>query len=465
MRTSARSLSALALLTLAAPARAADAPDPNLAPTQALLREAAELERAENCEAAYKRYGEVVTRAAELLDKAKASELEAIAANKADKLEGCFRACQPTDRQRNLVATAKQYAGEGEVRRATQMVKRLLVGKNEKCAFWGDARTFLRGLPKQAEEQDGDKVDPCEVTAEVQAALDDARSQTRRHREELEGFEGERKKLASKMTELIELFHAIDGTRTRLFELREEYLDCEAVHGRLVADASELKETFTRTEGLIFSTYQDQVAGLAAKVRKFQKALGEKDKALAASADELTRLKKQFEELSNFNEELYDDLFALAGSESISFATTVEGKRVDPPAEEIQALMADQSRVLKALESKYPEYFQDGVNVEGLKRRRFVLEKLGQMMEKQGKRGADQKLGYGRAVAELEQSIKLMDKTIAAGEKAQRAKPVPTAAGGAPDRTTLLLGGLGVLAVVGLSLLAVAMTRRKRQAQ
>ena len=58
---------------------------------------------------------------------------------------------KPTERQRSLYDSAKGAGERGEMRRAVESLKRLMVGKDEKCQFWSSARAYLRTLPGQAE--------------------------------------------------------------------------------------------------------------------------------------------------------------------------------------------------------------------------------------------------------------------------------------------------------------------------
>ncbi|MGI5862770.1 MAG: hypothetical protein ACOX6T_12030 [Myxococcales bacterium] len=433
MRTPAAISAGLALLLAGSAAAAAKKADRVLGEVEALVREGARAEQAERCEVAFLKYRDAEELIDRIGDRARAAELEAIVTNKLDKLEPCYQACQPTERQRSLMGKARSFAAEGQVKRATQIAKRLLVGRNEKCEFWGEARAFLRTLPKQADEQDRDAVDPCEVGPQIAAELQATQEKTMHHLAELALLEDE-KAAASHLQDLVALYRAIDETRTRLFELREEFVDCESVYAPLNANASSLREAFGRTQELIFTAYQRQVAGLSKKIRSFKKQLAEKDKQLAESkeklaahAAELERLKAQFDSLSEFNEELYNDLFQLVGSESITFATQVEGKRIEQPIEEIRALVQNQAEVLRALQMRYPEYFADGVNVEGLKRKKLVLEKLEQMLGKFAERGGKEKLGFERAMAEIDATVRMLDKTIEANQDAQ-GRPVAAAA-------------------------------------
>ena len=105
--------------------------------------------------------------------------------NKLDKLDDCYRACQPSGRQRSLFESAQGAKDRGETKRAVQIARKLLTGKNQRCVFWGGVKDFLAGLPNQAEELANDKVDPCEVTPEVQRDLDTARAAAKRQQAQL----------------------------------------------------------------------------------------------------------------------------------------------------------------------------------------------------------------------------------------------------------------------------------------
>jgi hypothetical protein len=153
------------------------------------------------------------------------------------------------------------------------------------------------------------------------------------------------------------------------------------------------------------------------RVKQFQNKIAQQNAKLLKSGTELERLKGEFDGLAAFNEELYNDLFTLAGTESVQFAVTVEGRRIEQPIEEIGKLVENQTKVLETLTGKYPEYFKDGVNVEALKRRKLVLEKISQMMGRFGKTAAKGKPTYTRAVAEIDTTIKMMDKAIEVGSK------------------------------------------------
>ncbi len=426
------------------------------AEVDALIRDAAQAEKADGCEAAYLKYKQAGEKISPLLDKSRAAELQGIVVNKLDKLEACYRGCQPNDHQKELLLTAKGVA-DTEPRRAAQITRKLLVGRSvDRCTFWSDARTFLRTLPNVADEMDADRVDPCEVSGDLEKAIEGARDAVKKERSEVAELNDDRSKLPLRMNDLAELYRNMDATRMLLFELREGLIDCESQHKPLAQDAQALRESFTLAQDMMTSTYQSQLAAVTRRIRAAESKLAQKDELLTAQIGEQERLKKSFDALSSINEELYNDLFALSQAESVSFSFTVEGRKVDQPIEEVRALMANEKKLMETLSSKYPEYFKDGVNVEGLKRKKLVLEKLEQMMKRHGVKG-DSRLGYSRVLAEMSATIGMMDKAI--GDKADP-KPALAAAdttggSGSSSKGAMpwFLGGGATLAVAGLTFL------------
>jgi myosin heavy subunit len=422
--------------------------DPAQREIESLINEAAIAEKKEDCETAYLKYREAEGRLGGVADKAKAAQLESVITNKVDKVQECYDACQPTERQRGVFVMAREVGAE-QPKRATQMMKRMLVGKNEKCRFWSGARAYLRTLPAQVEQEE--KYDPCELSPETKKAMQEAREAVAKQKEDVEKFEKIKGKLGSKMPDLIALFRDIDGTRMQVFRFREEYLDCDEVYKPLVEDATVLKDSLAKTQDMVVTTYKGQVASLSKKVSQYQAKLKEREQMLEVQGQELDKLKKQFDELSTFNEDIFNDLFNLVGAESIKFTTTVEGQKIEQTLPDIQALLANEARVLKTIQDRYPEYFQDGINVEGLKRRKFVMEKMQQMMQKFGKRQGST-LGYDKSMAELDATIKMMDKAIEKGSGQQKR-------GG----NALLYAVLAGLAAGAVALIVILVVRRKRR--
>ena len=462
-------LIALAILLCAAQVRAAKPVMPVAVPASAqatqlnaaarakaeeLVRAAATLEKTD-CEAAYAKYGEATDQIALLKDREAKSQLYAVVINKSEKLEACYRACQPSEHQTELLDGAKKAAEGGESRRATQIVRRMLAGKNDKCAFWADARTFLRTLPQQAEQMDGDDVDPCTLSESLTSSIDETRAAVRGERDALAALEAERGPKASRLAQMVDLYRAMDATRMRAFDLREQVLDCDKVYKPLAQDADALRASFNEAQTLVLGGYQTQLGALGAKIRAANAKLADQDQLLASHSAEMEQLKKNLDQMGALNEDLYNDLFNFAGAEAVSFSVQVEGKKIEQPIEDVRALMASESKIMETLGKNYPEYFKDGVNVEGLKRKKLVLEKVQQMLARFSPKTGNRP-GFGRAVAELDATVQMMDHAIAANSPKGMVPPLPgekVEASGVGGGSTMpwFLGGSCALLVAGLT--------------
>jgi hypothetical protein len=439
-------------------ANAADVPSINPSEVENLIRDAANVEKRDGCEAAYLKYQEASEKLGLLKDLGRAAQLQGIVVNKMDKLQSCFLACQPNDRQRQLLTIAKDVA-ETEPHRSSRILKQLLVGRSvDRCTFWSGARALLRTLPGQSEQLDQDQADPCALSPDLEKALADTRDAVKKERSAVSDLNSDRSKLPSKVSELADLYRSMDATRTLLVELREGLIECDTQSKALAQDSQSLKESIALAQDMVLGTYRDQLAAMGKKVRAAQAKLAQKDELLTAQIGEQEKLKKQLEGLSSLSEEVYDDLFSLAQAESVSFSVEVEGRKIEQPIEDVRALVQNEKKVIETLGKKYPEFFKDGVNVEGLKRKRLVLEKLEQMMKRYGSR-SDQRLGYQRAVAELDATIAMMDKAIGIAPK------TGTVASGEPEKEgsslPILIGGGSVLAVAGLAFLKLRSSNKK----
>ncbi|MGZ6142988.1 MAG: hypothetical protein ACXWLM_06600 [Myxococcales bacterium] len=421
-----------------------------------LVKAAAVAEKADGCEAAYLKYKEAGSKLLQMRDHNRAAQLSGIVTNKMDKLQACYTACQPNDKQRELFGTAKDSV-EAEPHRAGRILKQLLVGRStDRCVFWSDARSLLRTLPGQAEALDQDQADPCAISPDLQKAIADAREAVKKERSAVADLNYERSKLPAKVGELADVYRAMDQTRMLLVDLREGLMECDSLDKQLSGDSTALKESIGLAQDMVLGTYKDQLAAMSRKVRSAQAQLAQKDELLTTQIGEQEKLKKQLEGLSGLSEEVYNDLFALTQAESVSFSVEVEGRRIEQPLEDVRALVQSEKKVMETLSSRYPEYFKDGVNVEGLKRKKLVLEKLAQMMKRFGTR-SDQRLGYSRTMAELDATVAMMDKAIgispAKPEKLAAAEPEKESSGSSP--LPWFVGGGSVLAIAGLTILRI----------
>ena len=442
----------------AAPATRVVAPPPGIANNEVeqLVKVAAQLEKSDGCEAAWLKYKEAGDKLLQMRDHARSAQLSGVVTNKMYKLQGCFTSCQPNQKQRELFGRAKESA-EAEPRRSAKILKQLLVGRSvDRCTFWSDARGLLRTLPGQAEALDQDNADPCAVSPELQRAIADVREAVKKERSAVAELNYQRARLPSKVSELADLYRAMDQTRMMLLDLREGLIECDSLDKQLASDSTALKESIGLAQEMVLGTYQDQLTSMSRKVRAAQAQLAQKDELLTTQIGEQEKLKKQLEGLSGLSEELYNDLFSLTQAESVSFSVEVEGRRIEQPIEEVRALVSSEKKVLETLSLRFPEYFKDGVNLEGLKRKKLVLEELARMMKRFGSR-SDQRLGYQRTMAELDATLAMMDKAIGASPvKPATLAELPAATEKEPSGTLpWFVGGGSVLAIAGLTLLRI----------
>ena len=278
----------LALTICASSARAAV----TASEAEALVKEAAVAEKADGCEAAYSKYKEAGGKLVLVADKKRAAQLEGVVANKLDKLEACYKACQPNDKQKELFTTARDVA-EQEPHRSARILKQLLVGRSvDRCTFWSDARTLLRTLPGQADQLDQDKADPCELTPELTKALAEARDAVKKERSVVADMNYERSKIPARMGELADLVRAMDQTRMLLVDLREGLVECDSQSKQLSQDSATLKESVSMAQEMVLGTYKSQLASLGKKVKAAQAELAQKDELLTTQIGEQEKLKK-----------------------------------------------------------------------------------------------------------------------------------------------------------------------------
>src|SRR2546430_1754802 len=246
---------------------------PAISEAEKLVKEAAQLEKSDGCEAAYSKYKEAGDKLLIMRDQKRSAQLQGMVANKLDKLQACFTACQPNDRQRELFGTARD-ASEGEPHRAAKILKHLLVGRStDRCVFWSNARSLLRTLPGQAEAMDQDQIDPCQISPELFKALSDAREAVKKERSMVADLNYDRAKLPSRLSELADTYRTMDQTRMLLVDLREGLLECDSLEKELRGETTVLKDSISLAQEMVLGTYREQLAAVARHARAAQAQL------------------------------------------------------------------------------------------------------------------------------------------------------------------------------------------------
>ncbi len=423
------------------------------------MKKAAEAEKMEDCETAYNLYNSALGEV-ELLDaekyKNKIKELRSIITTKLYRLEACYKACNPSERQKALFERARALSEEGQKKRMVQILRRMLVGKNEKCAFWKKVRSFLNTVP--GEENINENADPCEVSEDIRNEMNTAREEVKRLKQEITKYTNLKKgEFSKKVDQMVEFFRSIEESRLKIYQLREEFMDCDEVYKSLADDSNELKSMYEQTKDIIVSGYKGLVSQMAANVSKLKKQLKLKDEELGKMKDEYTKLKTKFDELSQFNEQVFNDLFALANIESLKPSAEMEGKEISSVFENVNEIIKDQKKVLEVMKQKYPEYFENGVNIEALKRKQFVVEKMSQMLARFKDTPQGQTIGFNKTLDELNATQKMMDSII----KNAKVKDESTPSADNSKLLILLIVALFIVGIVAIVSGIILMKRKK----
>ncbi|GEM_PF-3470130 len=425
------------------------------------MKKASEAEKMEDCETAYNLYNSALGEV-ELLDaekyRNKIKELRSVISTKLYKLESCYKACNPSERQRALFERAKSLSEEGQRKRMIQILRRMLVGKNEKCAFWKKVRAFLNTIP--GEENINENADPCEVSDELKSEMNSAREEVKRLKNEITKYTNMKKnEFTKKVDDLIDFFRSVEESRLKIYQYREEFMDCDEVYKSLADDSNELKSMYEQTRDIIVSGYKGLVLKMVSRVSGLKKQLKLKEEELNQIKDEYTKLKTRFDELSMFNEQVFNDLFSLANIESMKPTAEMNGKEVASVFENINEIIKDQKKVMEVLKQKYPEYFEKGVNIEALKRKQFVVDKMSQMLSRFKDTPQGQTIGFNRTLDELNATSKMMDSII------KNANVESDSIQGSSGNSTLLIILIIALFVVGIGaiIVGVILIRRKKE--
>ncbi len=337
-----------------------------------------------------------------------------------------------------------------------QILRRMLVGKNEKCAFWKKVRAFLNTIP--GEENINENADPCEVSNELKNEMNAAREEVKRLSQEISKYTKiKSSEFSKKVDDLVEFFKSVEESRIKIFQYREEFMDCDEVYKSLAEDSNLLKSMYEQSKEIIVSGYKGLVSQMAGKVAALKRQLKLKDEELNQIKDEYTRLKTKFDQLSQFNEQIFNDLFALANIESIKPTAESENKEIISSFENVNEIIKDERKVMEAIKQKYPEYFENGINLEALKRKKFVVEKMSQMLDRFKDAPQGQTIGFNKTLDELNATVKMMDTIIKNTPVKDNSTPSTS------DKKWLIIT-LILLAIVGIGALTTGIILiRKRQ--
>jgi hypothetical protein len=234
------------------------------------------------------------------------------------------------------------------------------------------------------------EIDPCAAPSRVRAeiaALGTRVSEIEDHASDATTLEAQ-----------IDAEAEIAAASERVFELRERFLRCDAIHARLMTSGDKLKLARAGLDAAVRTTYVAHLGTVTHELALLRSERGSFEQKLAA----VTRL----------NDEILGDVLKLVQTQAFRASVTIEG--VERPNEEEQAALQNalrgQREAIEALIAARPEFFGDA-SEKALTNKREELVRLDMMLGRHS-RGKMHGIAFDKARAELKQSIVLIDNTL-----------------------------------------------------
>ncbi len=429
-----------------------------------MLDQANLMENAGDCQGAYEKYDEMqlYLETETIADKRARSNLKAIITNKFNSLQECYNACSPDEEERLMFEKASQYYEQGQDRRAVVIVKRLLTGKDTRCRFYQEVKGFLGQIAPEEVDQIPADLDPCLGADDAEQEITELEKQLAKVKKvAARGKKRSKSGQYRQIHRLLRSFWQLENLQEKIFALREQFLDCDKVYNRLKSDSGTIKIVNQNLGKMIVSAYKYRVSGLKARLSKLSDSMKKKDGQIDNQQKQLSVLHNQLKNMQTFSEEVLSDLLALADINSIKMTTNVEGEEVELPTSMLEKVVSDQGQVLNILSSKFPEYFKDGVNREGLKRHRLVLSRMAELMERFGEREPSQTMELNKTRQQVSATIAMVDNLLTQYKTEDSGKIGQTS--DISSSTSILIWSLAALLLFLVVIVAFYYQHKKRQ--
>lgn len=432
-----------------------------------LRREAIQLERARDCEGAYKKYQEFKDKALMMRRTRRRSGLLAFAATKMMRLKPCYEKCVPSDQEKQYLAQAKDYRERGQKRRAYRMLLRLLRGKNPRCTSWQEAHKWRLELRTKVKRRRSQKsVDPCDIEDDTKQKLTDAKTQIQQMQTELVALQkpmalpappkpprwarkGRRyrwwlrrwkrrtqRKLRRKaertemrrLQKILGYYQKINTLRESIFTWREQFQNCDEVYTSLKEQSRTLKSSQEQTHQAVVSLYNGRVKRFQNRMRWFAGRYYRLKRNQKTDRSTVKALRENLQQQRELLDGVTQDLLALSNLLVFKPKQAGEGTLLQNSMGNFQKLMSDQRAMFAALQKQYPGYMQSD---KGRKQLHNHLSALGRF-EKVLERFQDRYTGDKSD--KIRQTLHAVRGSILLFEKAERemARKAPTTQNGSP---------------------------------
>jgi hypothetical protein len=447
-------------------------------PIDQLRREALRMERARDCEGAYKKYEEIQVQMGTMRNSRRKRRLLAFVATKMARLRKCYEGCTPSEQEKQYLAQAKQYAEKRQKRRAYRILLRLLRGKNPRCRSWKEAhdlrKTLAGGLKRRRHQKSVDPCDLSETTKQEMTTLGQnikdleakvqvlqqadqplpappapprwARKSRRGgyyYRRWLRRWKYRtrrrmrRRRVRYEYKRLMKLqrsFRDIRTMRDRVWKLREEFQNCDQVYTALKDRTTSLKKTEDTAYTSIVTLYKGRVNRMRRYMRYYAGRYRKLKKQQKGDKDTIDSLKTTMQRQQQFIDNVTQDLMLLSNMLVLKPGKTSEGTVLQNSMAQFQDLMNNQQKLFATIKKRFPQFLQTADGRKRLQQQINTLERFEKVLE----RFVDKQTGAkGEKMKKTLQVVRASIMLLEKADKELAGKPVLPEKSNAPAAASL----------------------------
>ena len=443
-------------------------------PIDTLQSEAAALKKSRDCEGAFKKYEELRNLLNAKPKTRQTRSLLAATQTQLSQLKGCYEKCLPSDAEKQSLEQAQDFETKGQVLRAHSILSSLLRGKNPRCTTWKAAlekrNALTERLPKRRKQQQ-QQVDPCAMQDDTRQSMQALQTEIREleqkiatlqkpeelpnppeppkwaktERQKYRWTQNWRKKELRKLrntqgkrqgerlTQILASYRKINQLREKLFDLRENFQNCDEVYASLKKQSDSLRRTQDSAHQAVVGLYDSRIKSLQGSLGWYRRQYSKGKKNEATDSTTIASLQQSLQDQREMLDNVTQDLVTLSTLLVFKPQQGQEGSLLDNSIGSMNELMNNQGKLLETMRQKYPHYLQTGEGRAALQRHISTLERFEKVLERfQGQQG-------GKKSEEVEKTLQSVRSSILLFEKAEESLgKTPLAAGSTGSPNTAL---------------------------
>lgn len=419
-------------------------------PIDQMRNEATQMEQDRDCEGAYKKYDEIQQKSQGMPDTRNKRSLLAFVATKMANLKPCYEKCNPTPEELELLKKAEGFRTKGESKRAYRILLRLLRGKNPRCTTWKQAHEVRQQLSGQIPTRRRTKTaDPCEMEdatrqelTQLKTRIDGLKNQVdeasaeikdppppapprwaRTERQKKRWLQRWKQQMRRKRQRHIEnvqqqrlrrtitTIRTLNELREKVFELREDFQNCDSVYTDLRTQGNTLRASQQQAHQSVVNLYDTRIKKISNEMRWFARQYWQNKKNQKTDNQTMQSLRDTLERQREFIDNVSKDLLTLSTLLVFKTGQSKEGGLLDNSAAKLQELMTDQQKLVSALQTNYPQYLQSSGGRRSLRQHLASLENFQRVLERfQDQQTGEKSEQIGKTLQAVRSSILLLEK-------------------------------------------------------